>query len=206
MFISIVAIALSYLIGSVSFSILFARWLRKIDIRQHGSGNAGATNTLRVLGKGPAIAVLLLDALKGVIAVLIGQAVVSGYAGWVPVLCGLAAIAGHNWPIYFRFKGGKGIATTVGTMATLYFLPLLISGILAIAIIALTRYVSLGSIVLALMLPILYLAFGANASLVWGGVAVAILALVRHRKNISKLLNGTENKIGGPKKGEPHGA
>ncbi len=123
---TIIAIIVSYLLGSISFSILVARWLKKIDIRDHGSGNAGATNTLRVLGKGPAILVFLLDIAKGSAGVLIGSWLSDGSAA-VEVACGLAAIAGHNWPIYFRFKGGKGIATTVGALVVWAFLPTLIA-------------------------------------------------------------------------------
>ncbi|TFE29974.1 glycerol-3-phosphate 1-O-acyltransferase PlsY [Cohnella luojiensis] len=205
MFNSIIAIIVSYLLGSISFSILFARGLRKIDIREHGSGNAGATNTLRVLGKGPAIAVFLLDIAKGSVAVLIGLWLGEG-SEWVPVACGLAAIGGHNWPIYFRFKGGKGIATTVGALVIWAFLPTLIAGIVAILVIVFTRYVSLGSMVFAVWLPILFYLFHLDAAYIWGALAVALLAIVRHRNNIVKLLNGTENKLGSGKKGEPHGA
>jgi glycerol-3-phosphate acyltransferase PlsY len=204
LFTSLLAVVVSYLLGSVSFSILFARWLRKIDIRQHGSGNAGATNTLRVLGKGPAIAVFLLDIAKGIAAVLLGRLL--GNAEWVPVAAGLAAIVGHNWPLYFRFKGGKGIATTIGALTMLAFLPALVAGIVAILTIVITRYVSLGSIVFAVLLPITITLFHLDAVYVWGAVIVAVLAVLRHRKNIVKLLKGTENKLGGSKKGEHHGA
>jgi acyl phosphate:glycerol-3-phosphate acyltransferase len=202
---SIIAIAVSYLLGSISFSILFARWLRKIDIRDHGSGNAGATNTLRVLGKGPAIAVFLLDIAKGSAAVLIGLWLGDSSNDWVSVVCGLAAIAGHNWPVYFRFKGGKGIATTVGALVIWAFVPTLIAGIVAILVIVFTRYVSLGSMFFAVLLPILFYLFGLDEAYIWGALAVAILAVARHRKNIVKLMNGTENKLGS-KKGEPRGA
>lgn len=201
---AIIAIVISYLLGSISFSILFARWLRKIDIRDHGSGNAGATNTLRVLGKGPAICVFLLDIAKGSVGVLIGLWLGDGN-DWIPVICGLAAIGGHNWPIYFRFKGGKGIATTIGALVVWAFWPTLIAGIVAIIVIAVTRYVSLGSMILGVLLPILFYLFDMEAPYVWGAVVVAILAIVRHRKNIVKLAKGTENKLGRSKKGEPHG-
>ena len=203
MFTSILGIAVSYLLGSVSFSILMARWLRKIDIRQYGSGNAGATNTLRVLGKGPALAVFALDIAKGVAAVLIGWGL--GADSWVPVCCGLAAIAGHNWPIFFRFKGGKGIATTIGVVAVLVFLPALVAGLAAILAIILTRYVSLGSLVFAVLLPIMVALFDHEPIFVGGTIAIAILAIVRHRSNIAKLMKGTENKLGS-KKGARHGA
>jgi len=202
---TIIAIIVSYLLGSISFSILAARWLKKIDIREHGSGNAGATNTLRVLGKGPAIAVFLLDIAKGSAGVLIGLWLGEGNAA-VEVACGLAAIGGHNWPIYFRFKGGKGIATTIGALVVWAFLPTLIAGIAAILVIALTRYVSLGSMVFAVLLPIFVFVFDKDPAFLWGALVVAVLAIVRHRKNIVKLINGTENKLGSGKKGEPHGA
>jgi glycerol-3-phosphate acyltransferase PlsY len=202
---SIIAIVISYLLGSISFSILFARWLRKIDIRQHGSGNAGATNTLRVLGKGPAISVFLLDIAKGSVAVVIGQWLGEG-SEWVPVACGLASIVGHNWPAFFHFKGGKGIATTVGALVVWAFVPTLIAGIIAILVIVFTRYVSLGSMIFAIWLPILFYLFELNAAYIWGALAVAVLAIARHRKNIVKLMNGTENKLGRSKNGEPHGA
>ncbi|WP_373229742.1 glycerol-3-phosphate 1-O-acyltransferase PlsY [Cohnella sp.] len=202
---SIITIVISYLLGSISFSILFARWLRKIDIREHGSGNAGATNTLRVLGKGPAIAVFLLDIAKGSVAVWLGSWI-GGGSDWVPVGCGLAAIAGHNWPIYFRFKGGKGIATTIGALAVWAFVPTLIAGIIAIIVITLTRFVSLGSMIFAIALPFLFYLFGLEAAYIWGALTVALLAVVRHKRNIVKLINGTENKLGGSKKGEPHDA
>ncbi|MBB6674161.1 glycerol-3-phosphate 1-O-acyltransferase PlsY [Cohnella nanjingensis] len=200
----VIAIVISYLIGSVSFSILFARWLRKIDIRQHGSGNAGATNTLRVLGKGPALSVFALDIAKGAVAVWIGHLLSDADASWVPVACGLASIAGHNWPVFFRFRGGKGIATTIGAMICLAPLPVVIAGVIAIASIALTRYVSLGSMIFAVLVPVILLIAGCDAAVLWGAIVVAVLAVLRHRKNIVKLMNGTENKLGG-KKGEPHG-
>jgi len=201
----VIAIVVSYLLGSVSFSILFARWLRKIDIRQHGSGNAGATNTLRVLGKGPAAAVFLLDIAKGIAAVALGQAIAGEQGSWLAVLCGLASIAGHNWPIFFRFKGGKGIATTVGALIYMAPLPVVAAGIVAIVVIVITRYVSLGSMVFAVLVPIILGLADEIGPVFWGAVILALLAILRHRKNIVKLLNGTENKLGAKKKEDSHG-
>ncbi|MDI4645463.1 glycerol-3-phosphate 1-O-acyltransferase PlsY [Cohnella hashimotonis] len=202
---AVIAVVVSYLLGSVSFSILFARWLRKIDIRQHGSGNAGATNTLRVLGKGPAIAVFLLDIAKGLAAVALGQAIAGEQGSWLAVACGLASIAGHNWPLYFRFKGGKGIATTVGALIYMAPLPVVAAGIVAIVLIVITRYVSLGSMVFASLVPIVLGLAGEIGPVFWGALVLALLAIVRHRKNIVKLMNGTENKIGAKKKEDSHG-
>lgn len=193
----VIAVALSYLLGSVSFSIVIAKWVKGIDIRQHGSGNAGATNTLRVLGKGPGLLVFVLDIAKGVAAVWIGHAL--GENDWIPVLCGLAAIVGHNWPIWFRFKGGKGIATTVGVIATLAFIPALCAGVVAIATIALTRYVSLGSLLFAALTPLFIYIFYFSVPLLCASLLICIFAFVRHRTNIVKLLQGTENKLGAKK-------
>ncbi|MCE5169579.1 glycerol-3-phosphate 1-O-acyltransferase PlsY [Paenibacillus profundus] len=201
MTLSIIAIVVSYLLGSVSFSLLIGKWLRGIDIRQHGSGNAGATNTLRVLGKGPAIGVLLLDAVKGIIAVLIGRWL--GDDSWVMVLCGIAAIAGHNWPIYFRFRGGKGIATTIGVLAILAFWPALCAGVLAIASIVWKRYVSLGSLIFTTMTPVFLLLFRYDWSIFWGSLLLCAFAFYRHRGNIVKLVKGTENRLGSKKGGMP---
>jgi glycerol-3-phosphate acyltransferase PlsY len=194
---SILAIIASYLLGSISFSFLAGKLLKGIDIRNHGSGNAGATNTLRILGKKPAIAVLLLDGLKGVLAVWFGfWFIPDSDLMIVPILCGLAAVIGHNWPVYFGFRGGKGIATTIGVMATLAFWPTIISGITAIVIITITRYVSLGSLILTAMLPVLILLFDLPLELFVFSLLVMLFAFYRHRTNIIKLWNGTENKLG----------
>ncbi|MBW7473463.1 glycerol-3-phosphate 1-O-acyltransferase PlsY [Paenibacillus oenotherae] len=191
---TVIAVIISYLLGSVSFSILIAKWVKGIDIRNHGSGNAGATNTLRVLGKGPGTAVFLLDIVKGVVAVVLGYLL--SYGEWTAVLCGLAAIIGHNWPIWFGFKGGKGIATTVGVMASLALWPTLIAGAIAIVAIAITRYVSLGSLLFALSTPLLILIWQKPQAFFWASLILCIFAFVRHRSNIVKLLQGRENKLG----------
>lgn len=186
---------IGYLIGSISFSYLIAKKIKKVDIRTQGSGNAGATNTLRVLGWGPAIAVLLLDASKGIIAVLISYWL--GVDGWVPFLAGLFAIVGHNWPIYYGFRGGKGVATTVGVFAILVFIPTLIAGIVAILTIVFTRYVSLGSILLVILTPLLTAFFGYyDTSYIILGSVISLLSIWKHRTNITRLIKGTENKIG----------
>ncbi|MCR8642309.1 glycerol-3-phosphate 1-O-acyltransferase PlsY [Paenibacillus sp. N1-5-1-14] len=192
---SVIAIVVSYLLGSISFSFIIARLFKGIDIRKHGSGNAGATNTLRVLGKGPAILVLVLDVLKAVIAVWIGKWV-SPDVLWVAVLCGLASIIGHNWPIFFGFRGGKGIATTIGVMMTLCFVPGLIAGVFAILSIVLTRFVSLGSLVFTALLPLVIWLMGKPPEIFWGSIIIGVFAFVRHRSNIVKLVKGKENKIG----------
>ncbi|MGG1650821.1 glycerol-3-phosphate 1-O-acyltransferase PlsY [Paenibacillus sp. NRS-1780] len=194
MILQIVAIVLSYLLGSVSFSLLYGK-LKGIDIRQHGSGNAGATNTLRVLGKGPAILVLLLDVLKGIVAVLIGHWL-GGNSLWLPGLCGIAAIAGHNWPVYFHFRGGKGIATAIGVLVSIAIIPALYAGIIAILAIVITRYVSLGSLIFVILTPWILLVLGYEWPFFWTALVICVFSVWRHRTNIAKLVQGKENKLG----------
>jgi glycerol-3-phosphate acyltransferase PlsY len=190
-----IPILIAYLLGSISFSFLAGKLLKGIDIRNHGSGNAGATNTLRVLGVGPGVTVLLLDALKGVIAVMLGHWLGDG-SSLLLVICGVAAIAGHNWPIFFGFRGGKGIATTIGVMITLAFLPALIVIVIAIVAIAITRYVSLGSLLGTVLLPIFIWSMGRPTEIFVLSLVLFVFAWYRHRSNIGKLLKGQENKLG----------
>jgi glycerol-3-phosphate acyltransferase PlsY len=196
MLFQIIAPIVCYLLGSISFSVLLAKMLKGIDIRQYGSGNAGATNTLRILGKGPAILVLFLDVLKGISAVWIGKWL-GGDATWIPALCGIAAIVGHNWPLYFNFHGGKGVATTIGVMATMSFLPAFFAGMIAILSIVLTRYVSLGSLIFVALTPVCLLIMGGYPQPVfWSSIIIAIFVFWRHRSNIVKIVQHRENKIG----------
>lgn len=193
----IFVIIFSYLLGSISFSYLIAKKIRKVDIRQHGSGNAGATNTLRVLGVGPAVTVLSLDILKGIAAVWFGVLLAPDGMGVFPALAGFAAIVGHNWPIYYGFRGGKGVATTIGVLATLVFLPALIAGIIAILSIVLTKYVSLGSLIFVIGTSIMTIIMGDYPdAYFYLTIVVALLSLWRHRTNIQRLLSGNESRLG----------
>ncbi len=194
MYLNIGVIILAYFIGSISFSYLFGRITKGIDIRNHGSGNAGATNAYRVLGKRTALSVLLLDVFKAVSAVWIAQWV-SPDSIWVSILAGVAVICGHNWPIFFGFRGGKGIASTIGVMATLCFLPTLCAVLIAIGTILITRYVSLGSLLLTGSLPLLIGYMGYSKELVICSVFIALLAFYQHRGNIMKIYQGNENKL-----------
>lgn len=190
----LLAWVLSYLIGSISFSYLIAKKVAGIDIRSHGSGNAGATNTLRVLGKGPGIAVLILDALKGLAAMGITHLMTGDAAAYA--VAGLFVIAGHNWPIYFGFRGGKGVATTLGVVLGFSPLAFLIAAVLAVLVIAITRYVSLGSLVLVTVIPISLYLLDKPISFAWTSLVIAVFAYVRHYNNIQNLIAGTERKLG----------
>ncbi len=189
------SLVISYLIGSISFSYLIAKKIAGIDIRSHGSGNAGATNTLRVLGKGPAILVLLLDASKGLAAMGITYLITGGnltaYA-----LAGVCAIIGHNWPIFFGFRGGKGIATTVGVAIGFSPVSFLISAVITVIVIAITRYVSLGSLVFVTLLPICLFIFEDAIIFAEVSLVLAVFAYARHYTNILNLLSGKERKLG----------
>ncbi|WHY70266.1 glycerol-3-phosphate 1-O-acyltransferase PlsY [Fictibacillus enclensis] len=185
----------AYLLGSISFSYIITKGLNKGDIRKLGSGNAGATNTLRVIGVGPAIFVLLLDVLKGMVPVWVALSL--HFPLTTAIIAGGMAIIGHNWPVYYGFKGGKGVATTIGVFVVASFFPSLIAGILVILIIALTRYVSLGSIVFMILTPVLMFVFRSvpvEAALI--ALLIGLLSIWRHRTNISRLLNGNERKLG----------
>jgi acyl phosphate:glycerol-3-phosphate acyltransferase len=190
---------LAYLLGAISFSIIITKLIKKDDIRKFGSGNAGATNTMRVLGVGPAIFVLLLDVFKGIVAILI--AMFLGLQPWAIAVSGLLAIVGHNWPIYYGFRGGKGVATTIGVICMLLLVPGLIAGVIAIIVIALTRYVSLGSLIFIVFTPLIALILGSYpTSYIIVIAIIAVLAIWKHRTNIGRLWHGTENKIGSSKK------
>lgn len=190
-----ISVIIGYLLGSISFSYIFGKKLKKVDIRRHGSGNAGATNTLRVLGVGPAIGVLLLDVSKGIVAVLLGLYLVG--PGLAPALAGLAAIFGHNWPVFLRFKGGKGVATTIGVLATLVFWPALYAGMIGFVTIVLTRFVSLGSLVFLIATTVITaILFEYPPEYLSLLVIVTALSVWRHRSNIERLLKGNESKLG----------
>ncbi len=188
----------SYLFGSISWSILFGRIVKGIDIRQHGSGNAGATNTLRMMGVKVAIAVFVLDFLKGLLPVLLAKWV-SGDAR-LQVVAAVAAILGHDFPIYYNFRGGRGVATSVG--ATAGMMPLLgpVVPLVAGVILIPTRYVSLMSVLGTVVTALIIFALAAtdrvpDAYAVYAVIAVALI-LWQHRPNISRLIAGTEPKLG----------
>ncbi len=190
----IIALLAAYLIGSVSFGYLAGRLLLGVDIRQHGSGNTGATNVLRTLGTVPAIVIFFLDVGKGYAAIFL-----AGLLTDIPLmimLSGVAVVAGHNWPLFYKFKGGRGVATTVGVMLGLAPLVILISLLVGVPVIALTRYVSLGSIIGSFLVPVLMVAFRMPPAYILFGTVLAAITIWRHRENISRLLKGTENKIG----------
>ena len=188
------SLILGYLLGSIPSGWLAGRWLKGIDLRELGSGSTGATNVLRQVGKGPALVVFLIDVGKGAAAVLIAHAL--GLGDWIQVLAGLTALAGHIWPVWLGFKGGKAVATGLGLFLGLAWPVGLASFGVFMAVFSLSRLVSLASVLAAISLPLLMAAgSGSTANLVVALVAM-LLVLWRHRSNIQRLLNGTEPKLG----------
>ncbi|MEE1351979.1 MAG: glycerol-3-phosphate 1-O-acyltransferase PlsY [Clostridia bacterium] len=205
----IIAIGLiSYLIGSINSSILISKAVTGKDIRKCGSGNAGATNMLRTMGKKYAVITLIIDILKGVVALIIARLMQGlGVEPWAEYIAGVCVVLGHNFPVFFGFKGGKGVATSLGVVMMLDWKIGLAVLIIALAVMATTRYVSLGSIIAAVTFIVLQIAvmlISGNFNLV-SFVCVMILGIlliVRHSANIVRLLNHTENKLGQKKKEE----
>lgn len=190
---TLLALLLSYLLGSIPNGLWLCRALWHVDLRQHGSHNIGATNAWRTLGKGPGFLVFFLDMLKGLLAVWLGEMLVG--TPLVMILCGVLAIVGHSLSLFLRFHGGKGVATGLGVILMLMPKVTVIVFLVWLFLVLATRYVSLGSIVAAALVPVLALVFGYPALYVVFGVLAAALIIVRHRSNITRLLNGTENRI-----------
>lgn len=212
---TLLIVVVSYLLGSIPFGYLLVRIFRGQDVRQTGSGNIGATNVARTGSKGLAIATLLLDALKGYLAVAHVLFFASHDRANLPdygahsvyilaALAGFCAIFGHMFPVWLRFKGGKGVATAVGAFLALAPLAILVVLGIFVAIVATTRYVSLGSIVGAIAFP--FAAWWLNpqtrsATIMLFISASSLLIIVRHKDNIRRLMAGNENRLGGGKSG-----
>ncbi len=200
MTIYILVSVIAYFIGSISFSVILSRKFAGFDVRDKGSKNAGATNVLRTVGKKVAALTLLCDVLKGVIAIVI--AIIAGKI-WTDVdmeilkyLAGFFAILGHTFPIFFEFRGGKGVATALGVLITLNWKIGLICLIFALIIIAFTRMVSVGSILSAVLYPILTVFMGeASFGAVIISILITLLVIFNHRENLKRIKNGTENKL-----------
>lgn len=184
-----------YLIGSISFAVLLVRLRTGRDIRAEGSGNAGATNVLRSHGKALGLAVGGLDIAKGAAAVLLVRAVTADprYAA----AAGLAAVLGHVFPVFYGFRGGKGVATAVGAFLVLAPLATLVCLAVFVVVVAVTRYVSLGSVIAMVLLPpVAGLLFQAPRAVIAAAAAAAVLIVIKHRENLRRLARGDERKWG----------
>ena len=200
MTIYIIISVLAYFIGSISFSVIFSRKFAGFDVREKGSGNAGTTNVLRTAGTKLAVLTLLCDILKGVIAIvfaIIASKIWKDIDGTLlKYLAGFFAILGHTFPIFFEFRGGKGVATALGVLITLNWRIGLICLIFAVIIIAFTKMVSVGSILAAVLYPILTIFMSDfKFSTVLVSIFIALLVIFNHRENLKRIKNGTENKL-----------
>ena len=191
---SFLCLLLGYLLGSIPSGWLAGRWLKGIDLRELGSGSTGATNVLRQVGKGPALAVFVVDVGKGAIAVLLARAL--GASNWIQVLAGLTALAGHIWPVWLNFKGGKAVATGFGMFLGLAWPVGLASFGVFLATLWLFRIVSLSSVVAAISLPLLMILLSDSKAYLLIALVAMGLVLWRHRSNLSRILEGSEPKIG----------
>lgn len=183
---------IAYLLGNFATAYLVSKAAAKIDIRKYGSGNAGSTNVLRVLGAKPAAIAFLGDVLKGTLAVLIGRYIGGSYG---ELIAGIFVILGHNWPIVLNFKGGKGIATTIGLMIPIDPVMVLFIVIAGVILISITRYVSLGSIAGVSICPIAMIVTHKPMEYIIFSLILSAIAIFRHRTNIQRLLRGTESKL-----------
>ena len=195
---SVGIVVLAYLLGSLSFAVIVSKAMRLDDPRSYGSGNPGATNVLRSGNKAAAILTLLLDALKGVVAVLVARALAPrlGLGDATIALAGVAAFLGHLYPVFFRFKGGKGVATAAGVLLALNpWLGLASLGTWLVVAFA-TRYSSLAALVTAVLAPVYAWMLAGDLGVVALVAVMSVLLVWRHRSNIAKLRNGTEAKLG----------
>lgn len=200
----IVVAIVAYLLGSISFSVLISKKLAGFDVRKKGSGNAGATNVLRSVGKKAAIITLICDVLKGVIAVLFAYIIGNIFAGlnnsMLIKLAGIFVIIGHTYPVFFEFKGGKGIATALGVLLITNWNIGLVCLFFALIVMAFTRIVSLGSLAAAALFPLLVIFMTGDNFLVQGNYVLfafvlSIIVIFNHRGNIRRLIMGNENKL-----------
>ena len=209
MVIYIIMAIIAYLIGSVNFSVILSKKMAGFDVREKGSGNAGTTNMLRSVGKKAAAITLICDVLKGVvaigIAIILGKIIAESNKELLLQIAGIAVILGHTFPIFFQFKGGKGVATSLGVLLLSNWQIGLICLVFALVLMILTKMVSLGSCAAAVLFPVLTLFINENYTVLTEGkngnvyfvysVILAIIVLFNHRANLKRISEGTENKI-----------
>ena len=200
----IIIAIIAYAIGSISFSVIFSKKIAGFDVREKGSGNAGSTNVLRTVGKKAAALTLICDILKGVvailIAVLVGNIVKDIDRALLVQIASIAVVVGHTFPIFFGFKGGKGVATSLGVLLIVNWQIGLICLVFALVIMILTKMVSAGSVLAAILFPVLTLFIGKEYFIVPGNylifsIIMALIVAFNHRSNIKRILTGTENRI-----------
>ncbi|MBP8031856.1 MAG: glycerol-3-phosphate 1-O-acyltransferase PlsY [Acetobacterium sp.] len=193
--IGLVFVVAAYLIGNFNFAYILVKFLKNEDVRDYGSGNAGTTNVLRVMGKNVAIPVFLLDALKGCLVIVVGRYLLN--LDEVFLVCGgIAVVAGHNWPAFLQFRGGKGTATSIGVFLVYDWEVAIIAIMIGLIVLAIWKMVSLTSMVGMTMLPVFTLLLGRTITEVVFAVVLCLFSLFQHRKNIGRIIQGRESKLG----------
>ena len=209
MIVYVIMAIIAYLIGSINFSVILSKKFAGFDVREKGSGNAGSTNMLRSVGKKAAALTLVCDVLKGVvaivIAIIVGNIIQDSNKELLLQIAGIAVVLGHTFPIFFQFKGGKGVATSLGILLMSNWQIGLICLVFALVLMTLTRMVSLGSCAAAVLFPVLTLFINDHYTVLTEGkqgstylvysIIMAVIVLFNHRSNIKRILNGTENKL-----------
>ncbi len=201
-----ILIIFAYFFGAIPFGLVVSKIFQNVDIREHGSGNIGATNIMRKMGARYAVLVLLLDLGKGALVILTANHLETGHT--IMLISGFAVVFGHCFPVFLKFKGGKGVATTLGVLMFIpgFIIPLMLIFFVFVIIVALTRYVSLGSLVGAILIPLTFIllvyqnTFNYTIQHIIFGTGIALLIIIRHRENIRKLLAGEESKMGDKRK------
>lgn len=207
MLVYILMAVIAYAIGSVNFSIIFSKKFAGFDVREKGSGNAGTTNMLRSVGKGWAALTLICDILKGIVAILIAIGIGNIATDVKPEIlvqvAGIFAIIGHTYPVYFGFRGGKGVATSLGILLLVNWQIGLICLVFALVLMVLSRMVSLGSIIAAVLFPVLTIFITDNyivsGNYIIFGIIMAVIVIFNHRENLKRIYNGEENRLGARK-------
>lgn len=189
----IIVIFLSYVIGSIPSGLILGKTLWHVDLRQHGSKNIGATNAWRTLGKLPGFIVFVADLLKGMLGVYLGMMLVGSSTAMI--IGGIMAIVGHSLSLFLKFKGGKGVATGLGVLIMLMPSVSAIVFLVWLIVVLISKYVSLGSIIAAVLVPVCAFIMGLSFDFVVFGIVAAVFVIYRHKSNIIRLINGTENKI-----------
>ncbi len=193
--IGIVFVVAAYLIGNLNFAYILVKFLKNEDVRNYGSGNAGTTNVLRVMGKNVAIPVFVLDALKGCLVIMVGRYALNLTEVFL-VLGGVAVVAGHNWPAFLQFRGGKGTATSLGVFLAYDWQIAIIAIMIGLIFLGIWKMVSLTSMVGMTMLPIFALLFSRTITEIVFTFVLCLFSLFQHRKNIGRIIQGKESKLG----------
>lgn len=199
----IIVAVMAYLIGSINFSVILSKKMAGFDLREKGSGNAGTTNMLRTVGKKAAAITLVCDVLKGVVAIFLAKFLGNIWkdldGALLVQLAGIFVVIGHTFPVFFKFKGGKGVATSLGVLLTLNWQIGLICLVFALVLMILTQMVSVGSIAAAILYPVLTIFIAQNyivpGNYVISSIILAFIVVFNHRTNVKRILTGTENKI-----------